>query len=67
MDFPSVVKLVREKMGVSQEELARALNVSFASVNRWENGKNHPNQLALSVFCNYCEQQGISVKELLQK
>ena len=64
MDFPSVVKYVREKKGISQEDLARAINVSFASINRWENGKNRPNKLALSVFTSYCKQQGIDIGEL---
>ena len=66
MDFPAVVKLVREKLGMSQEDLARALNISFASINRWENGKNRPNKLALSVFLDFCEQQGIPAKEMVQ-
>jgi len=67
MDFPSVVKYVREKKGMSQEDLARAINVSFASINRWENGKNRPNKLALSVFTSYCKQQGIDIDELRDK
>ena len=64
MDFPAVVKYVREKMHMSQEDLARAINVSFASINRWENGKNRPNKLALSVFTTYCMQQGIDIEKL---
>ena len=63
MSFPSFVKNVREKMGLSQEDLARAINVSFASINRWENGKTRPNKLALSVFISYCEKNGISMKK----
>jgi len=67
MDFPSVVKHVREALNMSQEDLARAINVSFASINRWENGKTRPNKLALSVFFAFCEQQGIPAKEMLKK
>ena len=67
MDFPSVVKYVREKKGMSQEDLARAINVSFASINRWENGKNRPNKLALSIFASYCKQQGIDIDVLRDK
>ena len=64
MNFPAIVKMVREKMNMSQEDLARALNVSFATINRWENGKTHPNKMAKQVFISFCEQKGISVKEL---
>jgi len=63
MDFSAIVKMVREKMNMSQEDLARALNVSFATINRWENGKTHPNKLTMQVFISFCEQNGISVKD----
>ena len=38
-NFPETVKEVRRQLALSQEELAQALGVSFATVNRWENGK----------------------------
>ena len=38
---------IRRRLGLSQEELARLLNVSCATVNRWEQGKNKPSRLAL--------------------
>ena len=67
MDFPSIVKYVRDKLNMSQEDLARAINVSYASINRWENGKNRPNKLALSVFTVFCKQQGIDIEKLRGK
>ena len=33
---------VRRKLGLSQEQMARVLGVSFASVNRWEGGHSSP-------------------------
>lgn len=33
-------------MNISQEELAEVLGVTFASVNRWENGRAVPNKIA---------------------
>ena len=41
-------------MGLSQEELAHALGVSFATVNRWENGRTAPSKLALRQFEQFC-------------
>ena len=67
MNFPSIVKNVREKLGMSQEEMAHALKISFATINRWENGKTHPNKMAKSVFFAFCEQHGIKVEAMLQK
>ena len=40
------LKKIRQLHGRSQEDLARELGVSFAAVNRWENGKNKPSRLA---------------------
>ena len=40
------LKKLRQTHGWSQEELARELGVSFATVNRWENGKTRPSRLA---------------------
>ena len=40
------LKELRQSRGWSQENLARELGVSFATVNRWENGKAVPSKLA---------------------
>ena len=39
------LKKLRQTRGWSQEGLARELGVSFATVNRWENGKTKPSRL----------------------
>ena len=46
MDYQASIKKIREKLGLSQEDLARELHVSFATVNRWENGQSRPSRLA---------------------
>ena len=53
-NFPETVKEVRRRLGLSQEELAKALGVSFATVNRWENGKTVPSRLAQRQFEQFC-------------
>lgn len=53
-NFPATVKEVRRQLALSQEELAHALGVSFATVNRWENGKTVPSKLARATFENFC-------------
>ena len=59
--FPALVKSIREQLDISQEDLARALGVSFATVNRWENGQAWPSKLAkaqLDAFCTRMTKQG---------
>ena len=46
VQFGMRIKYLRKLKGWSQEDLARELGVSFASVNRWENGKTKPSRLA---------------------
>ena len=41
------LKKLRQQQGWSQEDLARNLGVSFATVNRWENGKTKPSRINL--------------------
>ena len=53
--FSEQVKAVRTALNLSQEELAHALGVSFATVNRWENGKTKPSKLAQRQFEQFCE------------
>ncbi len=61
--FSEFVKSVREQLGLSQEDLAHALGVSFATVNRWENGKTKPSKMAKNVFKQFCKNK-IESKEL---
>ncbi len=53
-NLASLLKEVRIQLALSQEALARALGVSFASVNRWENGKSRPSKLAKAQLDNFC-------------
>jgi transcriptional regulator with XRE-family HTH domain len=38
-DMPSLIRDLRNRLNLSQEQLAQRLNVSFATINRWENGR----------------------------
>ncbi len=51
-------------MGMSQAEFAERLNVTFASVNRWENGRTVPNKLAQTRIYEICETDGVPVYDL---
>ncbi|MGE0827023.1 MAG: helix-turn-helix domain-containing protein [Candidatus Binatia bacterium] len=54
-NFPETVKEVRRYLALSQEELAHALGVSFATINRLENGKTVPFKLARTQFAAFCK------------
>ncbi|MEK6677706.1 MAG: helix-turn-helix domain-containing protein, partial [Planctomycetota bacterium] len=44
-DYPIRVKQYRSRLGLTQVELAVRLGVSFATVNRWENGQTKPSAI----------------------
>ena len=63
MEFSEKVRYVRDKLNISQEDLARALNVSYATVNRWENIKTNPSRMAKVAFAGFCNNHSISFDE----
>jgi putative transcriptional regulator len=63
MNFQYAVKKVRKHLNLSQMEFAQALKVSFATINRWENGKTTPNNLAMDAFRRFCENENIDISE----
>jgi len=41
-DFPQRIRSLRASLGLTQERLAELTDVSFTTVNRWENGNSRP-------------------------
>ncbi len=50
-----MIKKVRRQLSISQEDLARELGVSYATVNRWENAQAKPSKLARAQLDAFCE------------
>ena len=64
--FARQVAELRQQLKWTQQQLAAALGVSFATVNRWENGKTEPSQLARKTFQGLTRKRGV-VKMLYQR
>lgn len=62
LTFAETVKKARKQLNISQEQLARELHVSFSTVNRWENEKSKPNNIAKKVFYDFCKEKEIDVE-----
>ena len=58
--FPNLLTTFRAKLGCSQEQLAYQFGISFATVNRWENGRTLPSKLAMVQLEGFC---ALKVKE----
>ena len=59
MTFAEAIKDARAKLGVSQQQFAEKLGVSFSTVNRWEQGYHIPNKLSVKAVQNLCQANGI--------
>lgn len=59
MKFSEKVLEVRGRLLISQEQLAEEIGVSYATINRWEQGRNEPSFLTKRKFNDFCEKKGI--------
>ena len=46
-EISKVVRELRDALGLTQEQFAAKLGVTFSTVNRWENNKGKPSPLAM--------------------
>ena len=66
MSFSEFVVSVRKKLQLSQKQLAAAINVSYSTINRWENGHVVPSNLAVKSFYDFCGNNYIEVPDDLR-
>jgi DNA-binding XRE family transcriptional regulator len=45
-DISALLREFRRRLGLTQEQLAAKLGVTFVTINRWENGRTKPSPLA---------------------
>ena len=50
MEVQEILKKLREKNNLTQEEMANRVNVTRQAVSRWENGEKQPNPEMLKVL-----------------
>jgi type I restriction enzyme M protein len=61
--FGEQIRALRSKMNFSQEQLASRLNVSFATVNRWEGGNVKPQKAQLEAVQNLIEESRLTGRD----
>ncbi|MBD2596033.1 helix-turn-helix transcriptional regulator [Nostoc spongiaeforme FACHB-130] len=67
---PDVGKLIREirnLMGLTQEQFAASLGVTYSTTNRWENGRSKPSPLAMQKIEQMLNEMGEQGQKLLLK
>ena len=63
MTFPKCIRKIRRDLDMSQKEMAEEINVSFASIKRWENKQVSPGSLAKKRFIDFCVVRDIPIPQ----
>lgn len=60
-----LIREIRSRANMTQEQFASAIGTTVVSINRWENGKSLPNQLSQTNIFHFCRAQNIDVAALV--
>lgn len=63
MELPQQLKANRERLGLSQEEVAHSIYVSRQTMSSWENGKTYPDVQSLLLLSDLF---GVSIDDLVK-
>ena len=58
MLFEDIIRGIRLQLNMTQEQLARELNISFSTINRWENGHTTSQQVGQDASPGLLLQEG---------
>jgi putative transcriptional regulator len=67
LQFATMVRELRFRLGLTQEQLAAELGVTFVSINRWENRKTQPSPMALRLMRLMLQEMGDRGADLLDR
>lgn len=60
-DPSAILRAIRAKLDLTQEQLAERLGVSFATINRWEGGVNAPQKAARATIAALAVEAGVDI------
>ena len=60
-----VIRDLRNRLNLTQEEFAHALGITVSTVNRWEKGHSAPSKLARASLARFAGRRGVAMESLL--
>lgn len=57
-DVSGMIKALRAGVGLTQEQFAAKVGVTWSTINRWENGRGKPSPLAMRQIKQLQHEQG---------
>ena len=58
---------IRNRLNASQEDLSEMIGISYATVNRWENGHTQPNKAAQLRLYDICKERNVDLEDIIHK
>ena len=55
----NLIRTLRQKLGMTQEEFAHEIAVTVSTVNRWENAHAEPSKLAWKAIQDLARKRGV--------
>ena len=56
----NLIRTLRQKLGMTQEEFAHEIAVTVSTVNRWENAHAEPSKLAWKAISDLARKRGMA-------
>jgi putative transcriptional regulator len=56
----NLIRTLRQKLGMTQEEFAHEIAVTVSTVNRWENAHAEPSKLAWKAIQDLAKKRGVN-------
>jgi transcriptional regulator with XRE-family HTH domain len=67
---PEVGQIIRDLRllaGLTQEQFAATVGVTYTTINRWENGRSKPSPMAIKLIEQKLDEMGAQGRDLLAK
>ncbi len=67
---PQVGQIIRDLRllaGLTQEQYAATIGVTYTTINRWENGRSKPSPMAIKLIEQKLDEMGTQGQDLLAK
>jgi DNA-binding transcriptional regulator YiaG len=66
-DVSNLIKELRDKLDLTQEQFAQEVGVTFSTINNWEKGTRKPHRFLLKRILEMAEESGLNVNTIRKR
>jgi len=67
IDIPKLIKKLRDKLDLTQEQFAQKVGVTFSTINNWEKGTRTPHPFLFQRLLEMAEEAGLKNIENIKR